>query len=137
MKNLFDKYNDEQHDILFVLEQLETENYMVLPDTIAIGKVLKVIYDGNLETDGYERGYLILPYGSGIKEHTHENDIEQYSVLIGVLSINGENRLINECFIGDKHLIDPVPDFTIIKTIKISKRLLDEYDSGYQKKLVL
>lgn len=135
MKNIFDKFNVENDDLTFVFTQLQNNNYIVLPSSIANGKVLKIMYDGNLETDGYERGYLILPYGSGIKEHIHQNDIEQYMVLLGSFSINGEYKLINECFIGGKHSIDPVCDLTIIKTTKISKKLFDEYNIEYQKKL--
>jgi len=131
MKNIFDKYNFNneyyEQDISYVLEQIENGNYTILPNSISNGKVLKIIYDGNIDNDGYERGYLVLPYGSSINEHTHTNSIEQYMIISGGLAINGENMLINECFIGDTHSIDPVLDLTIIRTIKISKELYEEY----------
>ena len=131
MKNIFDKYNIqfeyENQELDYVFEQIENGCYTILPNNIATGKVFKIKYDGNLDKDGYERGFLVLPIGSGIKEHTHTKDIEQYMIISGGLSINGENMLLNECFIGDSHSIDAVSDLTIIRTIKISKELYEEY----------
>lgn len=133
MKNIFDKYNFNneyyEQDISFVFEQIENGNYAILPNSLSNGKVLKINYDGNIDNDGYERGYLVLPYGSSIKEHTHTDSIEQYMIISGCLTINGENVLINECFIGDTHSIDTVLDLTIIRTIKISKELYEEYSN--------
>lgn len=48
---------DEEKEIQYVLEQMAKDNYTVLPDTIAIGTVLKITFEGSLEEDGYEKGY--------------------------------------------------------------------------------
>jgi len=99
-----------------------------LPDTIASGIVLKIHCEGNLEVDGYENGFLVLTPGSEIKEHTHINDIEKYIVLTGKLSVRNEEMNENLCFIGERHNIDKVYELTVIKTLKISKKLLDDKD---------
>ena len=113
---------DEEKEIQYVLEQMAKDNYTVLPDTIAIGTVLKITEEGSLEEDGYEKGYLVLTPSSGILEHKHTDDIETYTCLTGRLSIKNKIEKENTCFIGKKHSIDIVKELTIIKTLKIKKK---------------
>lgn len=109
-----------------IQKKIEEGDYVLLPDTIAIGPVYKISYEGDLENDGYEKGFLFLPEGSGIKKHTHTNDIEQYTLIGGDLKVNGESIEVNRCLIGESHGIDPVSTNTAVKTLKISKKLIDE-----------
>lgn len=114
----------------FIKEQIENNNYIVLPDTISINTVYKINYTGNLNYDGYELGFLFIPNGSGIKEHTHLNDIEQYKLLSGSLSVKGIISNSNQCLISDSHNIDVVNEDTFIETYKINKQFISE---KYQK----
>lgn len=114
-----------ENEIKFVYEQIKNGNYILLPKEIAIGKVYKIAAFGSLEQDGYEIGYLYLPIGSGIKLHPHQQDIERYKRIAGVLSVKGEKVDFNICEIENTHNIDIVPEGTIIQTCKISKRYLD------------
>lgn len=124
--NLFKNYQDDEQNLGFVYEQINNRNFTILPSSIATGPVFKITYDGNLEEDLYERGFLVIPKGSSINSHLHTSDIEQYTLLTGTLSINGVSMNINECLIGESHSIDPVPELTIIKTIKISNKKLNK-----------
>ncbi len=124
--NLFEKYQDDKQNLNFVFEQINKRNFQVLPQSIATGPVFKITYDGNLENNLYERGFLVIPKGSSIKSHQHISDVEQYTLLTGDLSINGISMDVNECFIGQSHSIDPAAELTIIKTIKISNKNLDK-----------
>jgi len=110
----------------FIKEQIKNNNFTVLPDNISINNVYKINYTGNLNYDGYEIGFLFIPNGSGIKEHIHEDDIEQYKLLLGNLSINGKMINENQCLVGDAHNIDVVSEDTFIETYKISKKFINE-----------
>lgn len=106
-------------------EKIENKEYTILPESIAIGTVYKILIHGNLDQDGYEIGYLYLPKGSGIKEHFHINDIELYSLIKGTLKVNNIEMDNNICVLNEKHSIDIVPTDTIIRTFKISKKYLE------------
>lgn len=112
--------------INYIKEKISNQEYSILPDTIAIGQVYKITEFGSLDVEGYEKGYLYLPIGSGIKKHTHINDIEKYTKIQGVLSVFGIKQQTNTCFINESHCIDIVNEDTIIKTFKISKEYLKE-----------
>ena len=112
--------NNKNEEIKYVYQQLETGNYTLLPNNIAIGKVYKIPYYGNLVTDGLEIGYLYLEKNSGIKEHPHIDNIERYQLLQGTLAVAGEKCTQNICFLNQKHSIDPVSEPTIIQTCKIN-----------------
>lgn len=103
---------------------IQDDGYEILPDKIATGTVFKIHIEGDLKEDGYEKGLLYLTEGSSIKPHTHTNDVEQYTLQEGTLSINGISTDTNRCYIGQSHQIDPVTQNTIIKTLKISKDLI-------------
>lgn len=122
--SFFENYQDDKQDLNFVFEQINNRNFKILPSTLATGPVFKITYDGNIENDLYERGFLVIPKGSSINEHLHTSDIEQYTLLTGDLLVNGIPMNVNECFIGETHSIDPVSELTIIKTIKISNKKL-------------
>lgn len=111
-------------EMIFVTEQIENNHFSILPNTIANGKVYKIPAFGNLNTDGYEVGYLYLPTGSGIKEHQHINDIERYKLLNGELKINNSVMDTNICLLNNSHCINKVSKPTIIQTCKISKSYL-------------
>lgn len=132
IKELIKKLEDENQNLQYVFEQIINKNYTILPETIAQGIVLKIHYEGNLENDGYEKGFLVLTPNSEIKEHTHINDIEKYTNLTGKLSV--KNKLTNEniCLINEKHNIDKVQELTIIKTLKLSKELIKEKQYKYK-----
>ena len=123
---LLDKLWYDEIDISAVSEILASDKYKILPESIAIGQVYKVSYEGDLLIDGYEKGFLFIPKGSGIKEHEHKDDIEQYTLISGELKLNGESMHVNRCMIGESHGIDPVSVNTAIKTLKISKKLIEE-----------
>ena len=127
MKNLLNNYEDKNQNLEYVFKQIQARNYTVLPDTIATGIVLKIHYEGYLEEEGYEKGFLVLTPNSEIKEHTHINDIEKYTILTGNLSVNNEKTNDNICLIGEKHNINRVNELTVIKTLKIDKKLINNF----------
>lgn len=127
MKNLLNNYEDKNQNLEYVFKQIQARNYTVLPDTIATGIVLKIHYEGYLEEEGYEKGFLVLTPNSEIKEHTHINDIEKYTILTGNLSVNNEKTNENICLIGEKHNINRVNELTVIKTLKIDKKLINNF----------
>lgn len=107
---------------LFIKSKIAIGDYELLSKEIADGPVYKINNYGSLKKDGYECGFLYLPAGTSIKEHMHKDDIEQYKLVSGQLSVQGNNRCKNECLIGQCHNIDSVPVDTIISTCKISKK---------------
>ena len=125
-KNILDLYNDDNQDIDYISKQFKEGNYIVLPDTISIGNVYKIIYEGGIEEYGYEKAYLYIPTGSGIKKHTHKSDVERYTLIYGIMSIDGVCNLENECLIGDSHSIDIVDEDTVVKTLKITNELINK-----------
>ena len=125
-QELLETLDDEKQTIEFVVNAILNGEYTALPDTIAQGKVLKIHYNGDLSEEGYERGFLLLTPNSGIKKHKHINDIEKYTLLTGTLSIDGAICDENVCLIDEEHCIDKVQTITIIKTLKVSKELLNQ-----------
>ena len=123
-KRLLDIYDDDKCEIDFVREQIVRGNYTMLNNSVSIGNVYKVIYEGDLKSCGYEKAYLYLPTGTGIKEHIHTEDIEKYTLIYGIMSFNNECNITNECLIGCSHGVDIVDEDTIIKTLKINKRMI-------------
>lgn len=123
---LLDGLWNDDIGISFAESKINNNEFTILPDSIAIGDVYKVSYEGSLDKEGYEKGFLFIPVGSGIKEHQHINDIEQYTLICGELKVNGEEMPINRCMIGCSHGIDPVSQNTAIKILKISKKLIEE-----------
>ena len=115
-------------EVVFIREIMKQKEYMVLPETIAIGTVYKIHYFGDLERNGFEIGYLYIPKGSGIKLHKHVADIERYKKIIGELVVNGEKCDINICLIGKSHGLAPVSQDTIVSTCKVTKKYLMETD---------
>ena len=115
-----------------VLDKILEGKVSVLPVSIAIGVVYKIVEFGNLEEDGFEHGYLYLPQGSGIREHSHVSDIERYKVVFGDLNVKGEKVTSNICDLGCSHDIGVVNRDTVIETCKISSKFLS---SGYQKNI--
>lgn len=116
------EYND-------LLEKIsEYEEIAILPDTIAIGKVIKIRVCGNIDENEEEYGYLYLPKASGIKEHFHTKDFETYTLVKGVLSIHGKKVSHDLCEIGKSHCIDPVSEDTIIRyhKSKIKKKVIQD-----------
>ena len=119
---LFNKLDDIiSYNSVYIALQFSKGNYQILPIEIAEGEVYKIPIEGSLDEDGYEKGLLYITKGSSIKPHVHTNDVEQYTLQEGTLSINGVPTDINRCYIGESHQIDPVDEPTIIKTLKISK----------------
>lgn len=104
-----------------LIKMIEEEQYIILPESIAINKVYKIHVCGDLEKDGYEVGYLVIPKGSGIKKHQHTKDIERYKLIEGTLSVMGEKTDNNICILNNFHNIDIVDKPTIIQTCKINK----------------
>ena len=120
--------NHELEEMMFINNQMQNKNYLVLPSTIAKGKVYKISLFGNLDKDGMEVGYLHLTVGSGIKEHTHISDIERYKLLIGELKINGDSMNENICLLNNCHSIDEVSKITVIQFCKVNKLYLNKLD---------
>ena len=108
----------------YILTQINEKNYTILPESISTGIVYKISYKGNLNTKGYESGFLIMTKGSSILEHKHEENVERYRPLMGKLIINGIEQKENICLIGQSHSIDKVKELTIIETYKMDKKLL-------------
>ncbi len=125
-QELLETLDDEKQTIEFVVNAILTGKYTVLPDTISNGKVLKIHYNGDLSEEGYEQGFLVLTPNSCIKKHKHTNDIEMYTLLHGTLSVDGNISDKNICLIDEEHCIDEVTTITIIKTLKVSKDLLEQ-----------
>jgi hypothetical protein len=110
----------------YILQQLKINNYTILPETISTGIVYKIDYPGNLDIQGYERGFLIMTKGSSIKQHEHTENVERYKVIMGKLIIKGKEHKENICLIGESHSIDKVKELTIIETYKMDKKLLKQ-----------
>lgn len=127
-KKVLDLYEDENQNLDNALDEIINRNYTILPTNICVGSVYKVDYEGDLKQEGYEKAYLYLPKGTGIKLHKHIKDIERYEVLMGRLSVNGREVDVNDCLIGESHNIDICSEDTIIRTLKISEELIDKYD---------
>ena len=123
-KQLLDMFSDEAEDIEYVKKQLEKGKYTLLPKNVSIGDVYKIAYGGNIDVYGYEKSYLYLPSGSGINEHVHNASIERYTLVCGVMNINGEECTQSDCLFGESHCVDVVPEDTIIKTLKIKDDLV-------------
>ncbi len=122
-QELLERLNDDNQTLQYALKQILKRNFTVLPDTIANGKVLKIHYEGDLNSEeGYEKGFLVLTPNSGIKTHKHTNDIEMYTLLLGTLSVDGIKCDNNICLIDEEHGIDCVDEITIIKTLKLSEK---------------
>lgn len=129
---LLEKFEDNTYyDNKYICIQFDRNNYSILPNTIANGTVFKIPIRGNLSTDGYELALLYLTKDSEIKTHKHVNDVEQYTLIKGELNINGISQLSNRCLIEQSHKIDKVSNPTIIKTLKISKKLIMESKPNY------
>ena len=115
----------------YITMEMKNGNYSVLGNNISNGTVFKIHFRGNLEEDLFEKGFLYIPKGSGIKEHTHINDVELYRLIDGTLSVGGEEMDSNMCFIGESHNIDNVSQDTFIETFKVSKKYLDSLGYDY------
>lgn len=85
-----------------------------LNDDISSGNVYKILEEGNLEEDGFEKGYLFLTLGSSILLHYHRSEKEYYK------HIYGDKEAIKGCFcnIDQSHEITSVNDDTIVRTYK-------------------
>ena len=110
----------------YICMELRSGNYTVLSDSISIGPVYKIHFRGSLDEDLFEKGFLYIPKGSGIKIHKHVNDIELYRLISGSLSVMGKEDDSNMCFIGEEHNIDVVDRDTFIETFKLNKKYLDK-----------
>lgn len=115
----------------YITMEIKYGNYTILSDNISNGTVFKIHFRGNLEEDLFEKGFLYIAKGSGIKKHTHTNDIELYRLIDGDLSVGGEEMNYNMCFIGESHNIDIVSQDTFIETFKVSKKYLDSLGNDY------
>lgn len=121
--------------IEYVMNALASGNYEVLPSAITNGIVYKIKYNGNLASEGIERGFLYLPKGSSVKEHGHVKDLEYYKLVSGFMSVKGMPTEANICGFGYSHGIDEVPVDTIVETCKMNEiflgRPLDAYISSF------
>ena len=121
---LIDEFNDNSAGMDYIKEKIAKGEITTLPSHLAKGVVYKISYEGNLLVDGYEKGFLFIPVGSGIRNHKHTNEIEQYTCLCGELVINGEKVKENRCFLNETHSIDVTNVNTAVRTLKISKKLI-------------
>lgn len=85
-----------------------------LSSKISLGDVYKIHEYGNIQTDGYEKGYLFLEEDSLVLLHKHYTEKEYYKVLCG------DEKSIKKycCNIGESHNIDIVSKPTIVRTYK-------------------
>lgn len=116
--------------IEYVYNQIIKGNYSVLPDDAATGLVFKILFEGDLEEDGFERAFLYIPKGVSIKMHQHTDDIELYELVLGTLRVKGKKYKSYRCFIGQKHNINKVDQVTIIETCKITKKYIVELENN-------
>ncbi len=114
-----------ENELYYVFGKLRNHQYTVLSKSISINRVLKIHICGDLNSDGFELGYLVMPKGSGIKTHTHQNEIERYKLVDGLLKVNGVLSNTDICTLNHSHGIDPVSKLTIVQTCKINKLCLD------------
>lgn len=117
--------------IEYVRRAIIDGNYTILPSDVANGTVYKVWLSGNLQEEGIERGFLYIPAGSGIRLHSHQNDIEIYQLIMGQLCMDEEPLSINICGLNNCHSIKPVKEDTIIETCKINEIFLGEQIASY------
>lgn len=126
----------KEEKISFIMNALKEGTYTTLPDTLTTGEglVYKISLSGSLSENGIERGFLYIPAGSGVKYHPHNNDLEVYRLLQGVLSIDNKEMEINICGQNGEHGIDIVPTDTIIETCKMNELFLGESIDSYKEK---
>ena len=127
-EKLLDMFDDNIHDIEYVRRMIEMNRYTLLPSSVAVGNVYKIVYEGNIDALGYEKGFLYLPKGTGIKEHVHNTSAERYTLLCGEMNINGQSSLKDDCLLGGSHSVSVVDRDTIIKTLKVSDDLIVNAD---------
>lgn len=123
-----DNYDIEKLDVIITINRvyekvIEDFNYdfnklynsiTKLDSDICDGDVYKILEDGNLKEDGYEKGYLFLMEESSILLHYHYNEKEHYKCIFG------DNTSIskNFCDINSSHEITSVNTNTIVRTYK-------------------
>lgn len=107
------------------LELINDNMYSLVPETLAINNVYKLSVLGNVNENGYEYGYLYIPKGSGIKVHTHINDIEEYALIEGMLYVSGVSVTSNICLINDSHNIDVCEVDSLIRYTKVRKDVMN------------
>ncbi len=124
---LLDLYHDDFSDIIFIMNQIDYDNYQLLPRKVVNDMdIFKIVYEGDLKEAGYEKCFLYLPPHSSIRLHTHINDVEEYSVVQGTLNVNGVECSISRCLLGESHCVNSSNKPIIIKTIKISRELIEK-----------
>lgn len=81
---------------------------------IANGNVYRIYEKGDLQEEGYEKGYLFLTEGSSILEHIHTKEKEHYRYILGDINCISKKY----CNIDESHRITSVNTDTIVRTYK-------------------
>ena len=133
---LLDLYHDDGKNLKYIVDQIHLGNYKELSMKMTNDfLVYKVVYEGDLMRDGYEKAYLYMFPGASIKLHTHINDAEEYTLMQGTLNVNGVECTTNRCLLGESHCVNSSNKPIIIKTIKISRELIEkEYNESLLKR---
>ena len=98
-------------------------NIVKLDSNISVGDVYKIPVFGSLETFGFEYALLFLKARSYILLHQHINDIEQYKF------VSGDIKNTGICLLSEYHEVARVNYDTIIESLKVSKFIIDNYNS--------
>ena len=114
-------------------------NYQCLPKRIMNGQTIyKIHIEGDLKKDGYEKCLLYIPAHSSINLHTHDDFVEEYSVIEGKLSVNGIECNTNRCLFGESHNVDASQHRILLRTLKISRELIEkEYTDSFIRKQII
>ena len=124
----------------FILEIFDNDiqrlaNHTTIVDaSLADGLVYKILVEDKFEEQGFETGFLYLTKGSSVKEHLHENDYIQHTVICGEMKVDGKLLLTSECKPGESHKIDPVVSDTLIYTYRKKQNIKQLFITGEQKK---
>lgn len=117
---------NNKEKLSYVRGKIESGEYILLSDSMAIGPVYKIPCYGELDKDGFEIAFLYVPSGSGIRQHFHEKDAERYKLISGELKIDG--KLVDENICHSQtlpHNIDVCSCDTIIETCKVGEPYLN------------
>lgn len=83
-----------------------------LDESISTGNVYKILEEGTLLKDRFEKGYIFLEEGASILLHSHYKEKEHYKCISG----NKDAISSNFCNIGSSHEITGVNTDTLVRT---------------------
>lgn len=126
--NLFLVFSDELYNekMEYIDYKIENRRFSFLDKNISSGTACRIQSHGSLKNDGYAREFLYLTPYSAIKNHKHNDSIEIYNTLTGVIKVNGIYTDTTLIGVGEEHYINEINNLSIVETYKISTDKLTE-----------